>query len=192
MATKPDFTPEQWRKLLEAPLLVGFAVSAAAPSGLIGTLLESMASADALAAARSDASELVRAVVDDLLTAEGRTAARTGVQRLIEGAELSEIKSRALAHLGEAARIVDAVAPGEAAAFKNWVAQIAACVVARRPRAVFSTSSAAKRSAPPSAPRFSKSTPHCFDSPVGGKRNLEIIGYIHEYGRQLLANHFQA
>jgi len=75
MATKPDFTPEQWRKLLEAPLLVGFAVSAAAPSGLIGTFLASMASADALAAARSDASELVRAVVDDLLTAEGRTAA---------------------------------------------------------------------------------------------------------------------
>jgi hypothetical protein len=128
MATKADFTPEQWRKLLEAPLLVGFAVSAAAPSGFMGTLLESMASADALAAARSDASELVRAIVDDLLTAEGRTMARTGVQRLIECAELSEIKSRALAHLGEAARIVDAVAPGDAAAFKNWVAQIAACV----------------------------------------------------------------
>lgn len=128
MATKLDFTPEQWRSLLEAPLLAGFAVSAAAPSGFIGTLLESMASADALAAGEKDASELVRSVVADLLTARGRSAARGGVQRLIEGAEICEIKARALTQLAEAAQIVDANAPAEAVAYKAWVAQIAVCV----------------------------------------------------------------
>jgi hypothetical protein len=129
MATKADFTPDEWRQLLEAPLLAGFAVSAAAPSGLIGTLLESMASADALAAARADGSdELVRNVVDDLLTPEGRTAAREGVQRLIEGAELPEIRARALAQLREAARILDAVAPQAAGSFKTWLTRIAARV----------------------------------------------------------------
>jgi hypothetical protein len=131
MATKADFTPDQWSRILEAPLLAGFAVSAAAPSGLIGTLLESMASADALAAARADgANELVRSVVDDLLTPEGRTAAREGVQRLIEGAELTEIRARALARLREAARILDTGAPQDAPGFKTWLTQIAARVAA--------------------------------------------------------------
>lgn len=129
MATKADFAPDQWRRLTEAPLLAGFAVSASAPSGLLGTLLESMASADALAAARADgANELVGDVVDDLLTPEGRTAARVGVQRLIEGADLPEIRERALSQLRETARILDAVAPQDAGSFKKWLTQIAACV----------------------------------------------------------------
>ncbi|GLI93348.1 hypothetical protein [Methylocystis echinoides] len=132
MATKPDFTAPQWEKIVESPLLAGFAVSAAAPSGLIGTLLESMASADALAAARTDATAntLVRAVVDDLLTPERRMAARESVQRLIEGADLPEIKTRALAQLQMTAGILDASAPLDAAAFKGWLAEIAARVAA--------------------------------------------------------------
>ncbi len=129
MATKADFTADQWRRLLEAPLLAGFAVSASAPSGLIGTLLESMASADALAAPRADgANELVGNVVDDLLTPEARTAARVGVQRLIEGADLPEIRARALSQLRETARILDAVAPRDSGSFKTWLTQIATCV----------------------------------------------------------------
>jgi hypothetical protein len=127
MATKKDFTPQQWRTIAEAPLIVGFAVTAAAPSGFIGTLLESMASADALALARTDpaADELVRAVVDDLHTPGRRTAARESVQRLIEGAELPEIKARALTQLRATAEILDAAAPQGAGPYKDWLAQIA-------------------------------------------------------------------
>lgn len=130
MATKDDFTASQWNRLAEAPLLAGLAVSAAAPSGLIGAILESMATADALARVQTDqaANELIRALVDDLLTAERRTAARDGVQRLIEGAELPEIKTRALAALRETADILDAVAPQDARAFRAWLAQIALAV----------------------------------------------------------------
>jgi hypothetical protein len=130
MATKSDFTAQQWGKIVVSPLLAGFAVSAAAPSGLIGTLLESMASADALATARTDgaANALVRAAVDDLLTPERRMAARESVQRLIEGADLPEIKTRALTQLQATAVILDAAAPQDAAAFKDWLAQIAASV----------------------------------------------------------------
>jgi hypothetical protein len=127
MATKSDFTPEQWGKLVQAPLLAGFAVSAADPSGLIGTLQEGMASARALAAAKSDPSSdaLIKAVVEDLLTAEGRAAARERVQSLIQGAELPQIKARALAELGEAAKILDTVAPADAGPFKKWLNAVA-------------------------------------------------------------------
>jgi len=130
MASKSDFTPEQWSKIVQSPLLAGFAVSAADPSGLIGTLQEGMASARALAAAKSDAGAdtLIKAVVDDLLTADGRNTAREGVQKLIQGAKLDEIKARALAELGEAGKILDTVAPADAAAFKNWLNAVATAV----------------------------------------------------------------
>lgn len=130
MADKSAFAPEQWDKILQAPLLVGFAVSAGDPGGLIGALQESMASARALAAARADggAAALVRAVVDDLLTPEGRTTAREGVRSLIQGAALPEIKEKALAELRATAGFLDAVAPEEAGAFKNWLVHIAELV----------------------------------------------------------------
>ncbi|PPD45376.1 MAG: hypothetical protein CTY15_04710 [Methylocystis sp.] len=130
MANKTTFSPDQWSKIIQAPLLAGFAISAADPSGLIGTLQEGMASAKALAAAKSDpaADELVKAVVDDLLTPEGRTSAREGVRLLIQGGKLPEIKVRALEELRNTAKIIDSVAPLEAKPFKNWLTAIAALV----------------------------------------------------------------
>jgi hypothetical protein len=127
MANKSGFTPDQWKKIAEAPLLVGFAVSACDPSGLFGTLQEGMASARALAAAKADpgADELIKAVVDDLLTPEGRTAAREGVRLLIQGAKIDEIKSRTLEELRSTAKILDAVAPHDSLPFKNWLREIA-------------------------------------------------------------------
>ncbi|MCC3243949.1 hypothetical protein LG047_01195 [Methylocystis sp. WRRC1] len=127
MANKSNFTADEWKKILEAPLLAGFAVSAGDPSGLIGTLQEGLASAKALAAAKADpgADELIKAVVEDLLTPEGRTAARDGVKELIQGAQLGEIKTRALAELGRTAAILNSKTPNEAKAFKNWLNHIA-------------------------------------------------------------------
>ncbi len=127
MAKKSDFTPEQWRKLLEAPLVAGFAVGAADPGGPLGALLESMASARALTDARADAGAcpLVAAVAADLFTAEGRIAARDGVRRRIEAAALEEITSGALARLREVARLLDEQARDDSKPFKNWLCQIA-------------------------------------------------------------------
>ncbi len=127
MANKSDFTTDEWKKLLEAPLLAGFAVSAADPSGLIGTLQEGMASAKALADAKADAGadELIKAVVDDLLTPEGRTTAREGVRTLVQGAKLDELKGRALDELAATTQILAAKAPNDAGPFKEWLKQMA-------------------------------------------------------------------
>jgi hypothetical protein len=130
MANKTNFTNDEWKKLLEAPLLAGFAVSAGDPSGFIGTLQEGMASAKALAAVKADpgADELIKAVVEDLLTPEGRTAAREGVRALAQGAKLEELKTRALNELAGTAKILAAKAPNEAAPFKDWLKQMAKLV----------------------------------------------------------------
>ena len=52
MATNANFTPDEWKLMLESPMMVGIAVSAADPSGIFGMLRESMASAGALGEAR--------------------------------------------------------------------------------------------------------------------------------------------
>ncbi len=127
MADKSNFTADEWKKVLESPLLAGFAVSAGDPSGFIGTLQEGLASAKALAAAKADpgADSLIKAVVEDLLTPEGRAAARDGVKNIVHGAKLEEIKDRALDELRRTAAILDAKAPNDAKAFKNWLNHIA-------------------------------------------------------------------
>ena len=38
MATKQNFTPEEWTKVLESTMVAGIAVAEAEPSGLWGTL----------------------------------------------------------------------------------------------------------------------------------------------------------
>ena len=84
MATKANFTPDEWKSLLQSPLLVGIAVSAADPSGLFGMLKESMASARALVEAKTDpnSDELVKAVASDFETSEGRGQAQDGLKAL--------------------------------------------------------------------------------------------------------------
>jgi hypothetical protein len=129
MATKSDFTADEWKTLLESPILAGFAITAADPSGFISTIKEGWANAKELATAKTTASdELIKAVAEDLLTSEGRTAARDGVQALVAGAQLSEYKDRSLAELKRAAAIVDAKAPADAAAFKTWLAHVSQLV----------------------------------------------------------------
>jgi hypothetical protein len=127
MATKSDFTTDEWKKVLEAPLLASFAISAADPSGLFGLIKEGFASASALAEVKSNpaADALLTAVVDDLLTGDGRSAARDGVKAVATGGDIAGAKDRALTELKSAVAIVNAKAPADAVAFKAWLNHIA-------------------------------------------------------------------
>lgn len=82
------------------------------------------------AAAKADAGsdELIRCVVDDLLTAEGRTAARDSVRELIRNTEIGQIKIKALEELRNVAKILDSATPVESRPFKNWLTQVAIAV----------------------------------------------------------------
>jgi hypothetical protein len=126
MADKASFTPEEWKQLLESPMLASMAVTAAEPSGLWGMLKESFAAGGVLARAKTDAgaNALIKAVVADFGSAEGRGAARDGLQTRLKGSKPAEVKDKAIAGLRQVAALVDAKAPGDAAAFKSWLQSV--------------------------------------------------------------------
>ena len=126
MANKTNFTPEEWTKVLESPMMAGLAITAAEPSGLWGLLKESLSSGWAVLEAKtSGPNELIKAVASDFGTNEGRAAVRDDVKARLSGRKPAEIRDAAVASLREAAAIVDAKAPADAAAFKDWLEQIA-------------------------------------------------------------------
>ncbi len=130
MANKESFTPEEWTKILESVGLSGVAVTAADPSGLIGVIKESFASASALISAKADpgASELVRSVVAEFETTEGRTRIREALKTRLSGASQADVSQRAVAALSNVAALLDAKAPKESAAFKMWLRTISSKV----------------------------------------------------------------
>ena len=127
MATKANFTAEEWGKLLSSPMIAGMAITAADPSGVWGLLKEGMAGGWALVEARQNAqaNPLVKAVAVDFATAEGRAAARTALQTRFTDAKLEGLKDAALTELRIISGIVDAKAPEDATAFKAWLQQVA-------------------------------------------------------------------
>ncbi|MGD9656281.1 MAG: hypothetical protein AB7U61_01365 [Methylocystis sp.] len=129
MVTKSDFTPAEWKRLVQAPLLAGFAVTAADPSSFVGTMQEAFANARQLAEAKAGGSgDFAKAVADEILTSSGQAEAREGIRSIVQGAKLDEIKGRALEALKETAALVNQKAPGEAKAFNGWLAHIAKTV----------------------------------------------------------------
>jgi hypothetical protein len=113
MATKADFTPDEWKLLLQSPLIAGVAISAADPSGLIGMMRESMASARALIQTKTDpnADALVKAVGSEFETSEGRGLAQDGVKTAISGTKTpAETVAKALDALKAASAVLDAKA----------------------------------------------------------------------------------
>ena len=127
MANKQSFKPEEWTKILESTMLAGMAVSAAEPSGLWGALKEAFASSSALAAAKANAgsNELVKAVVADFETKEGRAAVQEALRKHLAGAtKPADAVQRSLDNLREVSAILNAKAPQEAPAFKAWLQTI--------------------------------------------------------------------
>ena len=104
----------------------GMAITAAEPSGLWGLLKESFAGSSELAHAAADpnANPLVKAVVSDFMTGEGRSVARDGLKAEFANSKPAEIKTKAIDSLHQVASVLDAKAPGDAAAFKQWLRQI--------------------------------------------------------------------
>jgi hypothetical protein len=126
MTDKSNFTPDEWKLILESVMMAGIAVSAAEPSGLWGLLKESFASGNALVRAKMDpgSNPLIKAVVSDFESADGRSIARDGVKAQLTDSKAGEIKDKCIETLRQAGAMVDTKAPGDAAAFKGWLRQI--------------------------------------------------------------------
>ena len=126
MTDKSNFAPDEWKVLLESVMAASIAITAAEPSGLRGLLKESFAGGTELAKAKMDpaADALIKEIVNDFGTAEGRTITRDGLKDKLKGAKPAEIKDKCVDILKQAAAVVDAKAPRDAAAFKGWLRQI--------------------------------------------------------------------
>jgi hypothetical protein len=126
MANKQDFTPEEWTKILQSPMLVGIAVSMADPSGLWGALKEAVAGSAEIGTANRDASAnaLIKAVITDINTPDGRSALQNALKSCFADAEPAQCVERSLANLHEVSVILDAKAPADAVAFKAWLCAV--------------------------------------------------------------------
>ncbi len=124
MTNKTNFTPEEWKTLLEGVVMSGLAVSAAEPSGLLGMLKESFAASHALVEERNGPNELIRSLVADLETSEGRTSAKEGLREKLAGAKTSDLKAKSIETLKQVATLLEAKAPADAAPVKEWLYHI--------------------------------------------------------------------
>ena len=126
MADKSNFAPDEWKLLLESVMMASIAVTAAEPHGLWGLLQESFAGGTQLAKAKMDpgANSLIKAVVADFGTAEGRSIARDGLKEKLIGTTPPAIKTQCIDTLRQVGTLVDAKAPADSAAFKGWLRQI--------------------------------------------------------------------
>src|SRR5260370_3405202 len=126
MDDKTSYTKDEWALLLRSPMTAGMAIKAAEPSGLFGLLKESFAGGAALAQAATDpnTNPLIKAVVSDFQTSEGRTAAHDGLKAELADSKPAEIKTKAIDSLRQVSTMPAAKAPGEHAAFKRWLSQV--------------------------------------------------------------------
>jgi hypothetical protein len=127
MATKANFTPDEWKTILGSPMLAGMAVTLAEPSGLWGLMQEGMASGYAVLEAKRDAgaTELAKALVADIETSEGRSIAHDSVKAQLTGKSPAELKQQVIASLTRVGQVLDTKAPADAAAFKAWLEHVA-------------------------------------------------------------------
>src|SRR5262249_52538238 len=123
---KSNFTPEEWKLLLESVMMAGIAVTAAEPSGLWGLLKESFASGSAFRQAKMDpgSSQLIKAVVADFETTQGQSTARDGLKEKLAGGKPAEVKTRCVETLQQARALLDSKASDDAPAFKEWLREI--------------------------------------------------------------------
>ncbi len=126
MAHKDNFTASDWAEVVRGPMIASFAITAADPSGLVGTVQEAAATARALAEAKAAGDfSLASEVVAEFETPEGRKMAREGVQGLTKGHSPAEATSVAVDRLSRVARLVEDHAPDQADAYKAWLRELA-------------------------------------------------------------------
>ena len=127
MAFRDEFAPEDWARVVGAPMLAGMAVTAADPGGLWGAVRESAAAAGALRGTAGAAGDnaLIAEIIAAYGTPEGPDMARGVRKTEIRGKKPAEVVEAGLAELGAVAALVASKAPEAAPGFRAWLSGIA-------------------------------------------------------------------
>lgn len=130
MASKSDFTTDEWNMLLASPMFAGMAVTLAEPSGLIGMLQEGWASARSILDPKTNpsAGSLAKSISDDLATSDGRTTAQSILKSRLTAKTAGELKAQVISTLQEIADLIDRKAGAEATSMKTWLSHTAQSV----------------------------------------------------------------
>ena len=124
MATKADFSADEWKQIGRAPLMAGLAVVAASPSGPFGVVKEMFAMTKVLADVKSQgaSNELVKSVVADLETGGREQSAPAE----LKGKTPEQVKTYAIENCRQVVALVDSKAkPQEAQEFNQWLVAVA-------------------------------------------------------------------
>ena len=119
MANKQTFSATEWAELRNAPMLTGFVVVAADPSGPIGLIKESAAVSKMIVSeVQNFKSELMQALAADL---------KAHIQMPeLDSKNLSDVKAAGLQACTDAVKLIRAKAtPEEANEFKMWLTELA-------------------------------------------------------------------
>jgi hypothetical protein len=130
MSTKTDYSAEEWKVVLRAPLMAGLAVVAASPSGPLGVLREMFAVGKLVAETKTQAqgpsgssNELLRSLVAELASpdAQGQFDASE-----LRGLAPERLRAHALDGCRALAAVLDRKASREEAdGVKRWLVSLA-------------------------------------------------------------------
>ena len=145
MSSKADYSAEEWKLILKAPLMAGLAIVAASPSGPLGVLREMFAVGKLVSETKTRAeetgglsNELLRSLVAELSSADARAQLDLADLRALPPQQL---QSHALEACRALASLVDRKASKEEAeGVKRWLVAIASVPPRRRRRAASSGS----------------------------------------------------
>lgn len=124
MASKTDFTVEEWQLVTIGPQLASLYITFASPSGLIGAVKEVAVYPRLIVETLKNSSEnsLVNAVAIDFKAMMER---KERPQLPVAGKKPDEVKSLSLQKLSELAAMLAAKSLPEAEGFKQWVYKVA-------------------------------------------------------------------
>jgi hypothetical protein len=123
MATKADFTAEEWSQIQRAPFMAGLAVVAASPSGPFGVVKEMFAVGKMLAEVKTQgsANDLVKALVADLEAGAKDQSAPAE----LKGKTPDQVKSYSIDSCRQLAALIQKKAkPDEAQGFNQWLVSV--------------------------------------------------------------------
>lgn len=127
MATKSDFTQQEWETLRDAPHLVMLSVATAGSSGPFGSIKEAFAPAAAIVEAAKGSNELLRQICDREELKAAQQSLRSSIKT---GSDVKSLREQLQNAAAEKAAEANAVlkqkgSPGDLDAFRSLLVNIA-------------------------------------------------------------------
>ena len=125
MATKTDFTEQEWAAVTDAPQMAGIAVMVAGASGVIGSIKEAAAAASTVFGGTTHANEFIRLISsrEEMQASQGRI--RTAMGNFGDKDPNVWVREQTIATLQRANAILKSKAVAELGVYHEWVLTIA-------------------------------------------------------------------